>query len=108
MRFWPERRNPQILAKLRDWRIKASEDTIMKSLVGDYREEHLFVLRQSLEGYRSYQKMIEKLDVEVKSRMANLPSKVDPLDRPLLKERNPRKTPRRTEPVDLRRELYRA
>src|ERR1700732_3210356 len=50
-------RDPKTLAKLRDWRIKASEETIMKSLVGDYREEHLFVLRQSLVGYRSYQKM---------------------------------------------------
>lgn len=40
------------LAKLRDGRIRASEETIMKSLVGDYREEHLFVLRQSLESYR--------------------------------------------------------
>jgi transposase len=43
-------RDPQVLAKLRDRRIKASEDTIRKSLVGDYREEHLFVLKQSLDG----------------------------------------------------------
>ena len=101
-------RDPQTLAKLRDWRIKASEETIMKSLVGDYREEHLFVLRQSLDGYRRYQKMIQDLDEEVKRRMVQLPSKVDPAVKPLGKERNPRKTPRRTEPLDLRRELYRA
>jgi transposase len=101
-------RDPKTLAKLRDWRIKASEETIMKSLVGDYREEHLFVLRQSLVGYRSYQKMIQELDEEVKRRMVQLPSKVDPAVKPLGKERNPRKTPRRTEPLDLRRELYRA
>jgi transposase len=101
-------RDPHRLAKLRDWRIKASEETIVKSLVGDYREEHLFVLRQSLEGYRTYQRMIETLDVEVKRRLSGLPSKVDPQERPLGKERNPRKTPRRTEPLELRRELYRA
>jgi transposase len=101
-------RDPETLAKLRDWRIKASEETIMKSLVGDYREEHLFVLRQSLDGYRTYQKMIQDLDEEVKRRMVHLPSKVDPAVKPLRKERNPRKTPRRTEPVDLRLELYRA
>jgi transposase len=99
--------DPHQLAKLRDWRIKASEETIVKSLVGDYREEHLFVLRQSLEGYRKYQKMIEDLDIEVKRRMAHLPSKVDPQENPLSKERNPRKTPRRTEPPQLRSELYR-
>ena len=101
-------RDPQKLAQLRDWRIKASEETIMKSLVGDYREEHLFVLRQSLESYRRYQKMIQDLDAEVKRRMSQLPSNVDPAVKPLGKERNPRKTPRRTEPLDLRLELYRA
>jgi transposase len=101
-------RDPRKLAKLREWRIKATEETIVKSLVGDYREEHLFVLRQSLDGYRSYQSMIGKLDIEVKRRMACLPSKVDTAEKPLGKERNPRKTPRRTEPLELRRELYRA
>jgi transposase len=101
-------RDPQKLAELRDRRIKASKETIRKSLVGDYREEHLYVLRQSLECYRKYQKMICELDAEVKRRMARLPSKVDPALRPLAQERNPRKTPRRTEPQALRLELYRA
>jgi transposase len=101
-------RDPRKLAELRDWRIKASEETIMKSLVGDYREEHLYILRQSLECYRKYQKMIQELDAEVKQRMGRLPARVDPVTKPLGKERNPRKTPRRTEPFDLRLELYRA
>jgi hypothetical protein len=43
------------LAGLRHDRIKASEEVIAKSLVGDYRSEHLFTLRQSLKAYRSYQ-----------------------------------------------------
>ncbi len=34
-------RNPHTLAALRDGRIKATADTIAKSLVGDYRREHL-------------------------------------------------------------------
>jgi transposase len=104
----PGERDPQTLAKLRDWRIKASEETIMKSLVGDYREEHLFVLRQSLIRYRSYRKMIQELDEEVNRRMVQPAIQVDPAEKPLRKERNPRKTSRRTEPLDLRRELYRA
>jgi len=32
-------RDVQKLAQLRDWRIRASEETIMKSLVGDYCRE---------------------------------------------------------------------
>lgn len=44
-------RDPAKLAQLKDWRIRASEEVIMKSLVGDYRQEHLFVLRQSRTCY---------------------------------------------------------
>jgi len=39
-------RSPKALAKLRDRHIKASAETVAKSLVGDYRPEHLFTLRQ--------------------------------------------------------------
>jgi transposase len=59
-------RNPSELAKLRNERIKATEEVIAKSLVGDYRAEHLFTLRQSLVAYRSYQNMIEDCDREIR------------------------------------------
>lgn len=59
-------RDPSVLARLRNERIKASEEVIAKSLVGDYRGEHLFTLRQSLDAYRSYQKMIEDCDREIR------------------------------------------
>lgn len=64
------------MAHLRDPRIRASEETIMKSPVGDYREEHLLALRQSLKSYRHYQEQIQGVDFEVKQRMQQLPSKV--------------------------------
>jgi transposase len=53
-------RDPFTLAGLRHDRIKASEEVIAKSLVGDYRSEHLFTLRQSLRAYRSYQQLIDE------------------------------------------------
>jgi transposase len=59
-------RDPLVLAKLRNDRIKASEEVIAKSLVGDYRSEHVFTLRQSLAAYRSYQKLIEDCDREIR------------------------------------------
>ena len=59
-------RDPYVLAKLRNERIKASEAVIAKSLVGDYRPEHIFTLRQSLAAYRSYQKLIEECDREIR------------------------------------------
>jgi hypothetical protein len=59
-------RDPYALAKLRNERIKASEEVIAKSLVGDYRAEHLFTLRQSLAAYRSYRKMVDDCDREIR------------------------------------------
>src|SRR5881409_3562770 len=71
-------RNPHVLAKLRDWRIRASEETIAKSLVGDYRSEHLFTLRQSLKAYQQYQQyqqLIAECDRELQDKLEMLPSK---------------------------------
>lgn len=62
-------RDPLELAKLRGERIKASEAVIAKSLVGDYRHEHLFTLKQSLEAYRSYHKMIDACDCEIRRQL---------------------------------------
>jgi transposase len=59
-------RDAHVLAKLRNERIKATEEVIAKSLVGDYRHEHLFTLRQSLAAYRSYQQLIDDCDREIR------------------------------------------
>jgi transposase len=79
---------------------------VAQALVGDYRPEHLFTLKQSLEGYRYYQKLILELDQETARLMQALPSATeDPV-------------PPRTKPTayhrkgndpqfDLRSELYR-
>ena len=101
-------RDVQKLAQLRDWRIRASKETIMKSLVGDYREEHLFTLRQSLESYRHYQRLIQEVDTQVKQMMRQLSARVDTTAKTLPPEKNPRKTPWRNEPPQLREDLYRA
>jgi len=60
-------RDPHQLATLRDPRTKASKETIAKSLVGDYRREHLFTLRQSLTGFRQNGQLIADCDVEIES-----------------------------------------
>jgi transposase len=53
------------LAHLRDPRIRATKETIAKSLVGDYRPEHLFTLRQSVNLYRTYQTEIAECETEI-------------------------------------------
>ena len=46
------------LAQLCHPSIKSPRDKIAQALEGDYRQEHLFVLKQSLAGYRYYQDRI--------------------------------------------------
>ena len=83
-------RDPAVLAKLRDGRVRASEETIQKSLVGDYRPELLFTLRQSLELYREYQKKIDTSDTEIQKLMSQLESKVDLKEKPYCRPENKR------------------
>jgi transposase len=44
-------RDPKALARHRDRRVKASAEAITKALTGNWRDEHLFVLRQALAMY---------------------------------------------------------
>jgi len=60
------------LAALRDGRVRASEETIVAALESDYRAEHLFTLRQSLEGYRHYQSQIADCDGELRRMLDRL------------------------------------
>lgn len=64
--------DPQALTALRDSRIRASKDTIAKSLVGDYRREHLFSLRQSVDLYREYQQGIAACEEEMQRFMKGM------------------------------------
>lgn len=54
------------LVKLRDPRCKQPEEVIKKSLQGNYREEHLFALKQAVEAYDFYQEKIAECDTEIK------------------------------------------
>lgn len=103
-------RDPQLLARHRDRRIKASPETIAKALVGDYRAEHLFTLRQSLDGYRHTQRLIAACDGEVRARLGAFASQIDPAVSPLPAAPRPRRKARGPAPApgfDLRTELYR-
>jgi len=100
-------RNPVVLAELRDRRVKASAETIVKSLVGDYRWEHLFTLKQSLEAYRHYQTMVAACDREIEKYLKQFDSKIDVKQNPLPTETHGHK-PRKNEfRFDMRTELYR-
>jgi transposase len=55
-------RDPLQLAKYRNRRVKATEETIAKSLEGDWRDEQLFVLRSAWENGNQIKDQILKCD----------------------------------------------
>ena len=100
-------RNPHTLAALRDGRVKASADTIARSLVGDYRREHLFTLGQSLAAFRHYQELIGACDREIAQLLETFESKMNPPEGSLLESQDGQ-NPSAGEPrFDLQSHLYR-
>jgi transposase len=94
------------LAALRDCRLKADAQTVAKSLVGDWKAEHLFTLRQARQCYAHFQEMIAGSDAEIAVLLRNFESLADLDTQPLPAATQPRK--RAHEPsFDLRGELYR-
>lgn len=79
-------RDPKELVKLRDAQItRSTQEEMEAALTGDWREEELFVLRQSLENYRHLLKQMEKCEAEVEKALVQVvanPATVEESDRP--------------------------
>jgi transposase len=99
-------RNPQRLAGLCEPGIKASQEEVMKSLEGNWAEEHLFVLQQQLAIHRHFQRMIEDCDKELYAQFQTMEQKADPAELPKV-ERHKRPRGNAVTSFDLRKELYR-
>ena len=65
-------RSPEALAKHRNYRIKATEAEIAKSLEGTWKEEHLFCLSQALSLYDTYRGLIAEADAKLGALIAPL------------------------------------
>ena len=68
-------RDPYKVAQMRDYRIKASEEEIARSLEGNWQEDVLFELQQSVEAYDFCQKQIAECDRRLQTYLAALPSR---------------------------------
>jgi transposase len=80
-------RDPVVLARFRDPRCKSSEAEIAKALTGNYQPEHLFALRQALEGFDFYTQQLAACDAEIESHYAVFQPQVDLLEQPLPDEK---------------------
>ena len=88
-------RNPEVLAKLRDPHIKASEETIRKSLEGNWRAEHILALKQRLSLYRNHRDLIDECDKEIEKLVAAFAPRVDPDEKPMPKDRKQKQRKRK-------------
>ncbi|HEY6766548.1 MAG TPA: IS110 family transposase [Candidatus Sulfotelmatobacter sp.] len=102
-------RDPHALAALRDWRVKAGEEEIARSLEGNWQEDQLFVLKQEQDSYEFCQKQIAQCDQllqqylqqqEDRSQGASLPEEKR-------RERLRKKKKGNAPQFDLRTELFR-
>jgi len=62
--------DPEDLSKLRDPRIKASREDIIKSLQGIWKAEYLFTLSQAYDTYMFYQKQIQECDRKIHEQLS--------------------------------------
>src|SRR5712692_2043354 len=109
-------RDPQQLAKLRDYRVAASEAEIAHSLEGNWREDVLFELQQVVDAYDFHQKQIAACDVQLQRYLSAVPMRSrlgagepSTADAPSEKPHKPRKHKlQKNQPVfDLAAELQR-
>jgi hypothetical protein len=102
--------DPKALAKFRDERCRNSEEVIEASLVGNYREEHLFSLKQALELYDFYAVKISECDRQIKYQVDKFESKCDPSkinEIEKIEKRRRKKLAKHEFPFDLKSELIR-
>ncbi len=60
-------REPQVLARHRHRRVKASEAEIVRALTGNWRDEHLFVLTQALAMYDDIGRHLAECDAKLQA-----------------------------------------
>jgi transposase len=83
-------RDIEKLGHMRDPHCKASAEVIAQSLVGNYRQEHLFSLKQAVELFEFYQQKIRECEEEIEAYLKKLPHKRE--DEPPPLEGRPKKS----------------
>ena len=70
-------RDPHQLATLRDRRLRATEETVARSLCGNWREEHLFALSLAMAHHDFLGQQIKACDQHIQDQLVDLPPLAD-------------------------------
>ena len=100
-------RDPGQLAGLCHAKVQADRQTVIKSLTGNYRPEHLFTLKQSLAAYQSYQRLLAECDQEIQRLTNSMSGKIDPGAPSSSTPSSPQKRRKNQFHFDMRSELHR-
>ena len=84
-------RDAAVLASLADKRIKASKETLIKSLQANWSAQHLFLLKQQYSAYQFISAQIKETDIEVEKQMQNLTASLQEGELPPINLDHPRK-----------------
>ena len=68
-------RDPRKLAELRDGRCQNGEATIALSLQGNWREDHLFALKQAMDTYRFFHERLAEVDQKIEAQLKTFEDK---------------------------------
>ena len=97
-------RDPHDLAQHRDPRCKNDKPTIAKALEGNWRDEHIFALKQALELYRFYGSKLTELDRKLEEHLGTF---VDKSEGEVLPKLKAPKAGSNSPRFDMRNQLYR-
>lgn len=101
-------RDAVVLAQWRDPQCKASEETLIKALTGDWKAEQLFVLKQSLELYDFYTAQIAACDAQLQQQFSVMKPRWQTTAQPSATSPTKRRTTSRNAPAfDVRAEVIR-
>jgi len=99
-------RNAVKLAQLRNPGCKSSEETLAKALTGDWKDEYLFVLKQSLALYDFYTQQVAACDAQIQQQYATMKPRWEILPSSSLPLTKPQRKKRKNEPaLDVRSEI---
>lgn len=93
--------NAETLAELRDRSIRASKETIVKSLQGTWRDELLFTLQQAYDAYNFTQKQISECDEKIHNALKDKSCKINPEGEAVIEKKSTRKKNRNTPKFDI-------
>jgi transposase len=85
-------RDPQKLATLRDRRLRATQETVARSLHGNWRQEHLFALSQALAHYDFLAEQIAECDQAISEALGRLPTLAEQTSVPVKLLRSPHRS----------------